>query len=130
MMHGAISSHDLSNILKVPIRTIDRDKQWLNGFLNKSFQDLVNSYPSIHQSVLLAHYDIMATAWRIIDSPTAEDNTKIAAGYLALSTLSKIMELSGSGAKMVVAAKQRIVTDNNMPERPAWRDKLKRAWEP
>jgi hypothetical protein len=103
MMHGMISSYELANKLHVSVGTIDRDKRWINNYLSKSFQELSNAYPSIHQSMMLAHFDILATAWNIINDNGNDSHVRIAASYMAMSAMDKIISLSGSGNKILEA---------------------------
>jgi len=93
LLKGVVSNYELSRILHVSTRTVNRDRRAINGYLSNNFKELEAAAPVIHMQILLSTFDVLARAWQIIDS-TKDDNTMVAASYLALSTLSKISELS------------------------------------
>lgn len=100
MIKGTVSTVDLSNILHVSTRTVNRDKRFITQYLTNQFHMLAAESPAIHQQMLYGHYDVLQQAWMII-SKNPDPNVKIQALYLAMSAMNKIIELSGSSNKLV-----------------------------
>ena len=100
LIKGNLDTGDIADKFNVSDRTVRRDKAFISSYFANQFHSLSSAIPAIHTQMLMGYFRILQIANQLIDG-SQDPNVKIAAGYLAMSNMNKIIELTGSNNKLI-----------------------------